>query len=170
MKKQAWVIAGCVGVLFAAFVWPTLYRYDRLATGAGRSLPVRMNRLTGHTEVLYPSGWVAASGTDNSQATERELSPEELSKIDARGELEGFGSHWNQARITVYNGTNLNLNEITVEITVPSQQITARPYRMTNSYSIHPQKTGIFEAYLGFDLEQYTQWSFRLVAAKIAED
>lgn len=37
--------------LFAAAVWPTLYRYEKL-TSSGHTYLVRVNRMTGFTEML----------------------------------------------------------------------------------------------------------------------
>lgn len=45
-------------VLFALFVWPTLYRYDFLGN---HQVLVRINRITGTVEYLKSDiGWVAA--------------------------------------------------------------------------------------------------------------
>ena len=47
--------------LFGLLVWPTAYRYDHIEVGKETSYPVRQNRFTGSTEILYPSGWRTAS-------------------------------------------------------------------------------------------------------------
>lgn len=42
----------------AAFVWPTRWRYDHIATG-GDTYLVRIDRLSGHVDILVPEeGWV----------------------------------------------------------------------------------------------------------------
>jgi hypothetical protein len=47
-----------VFLAFAAFVWPTLYRYDHV-TVDGDTYPVRIHRVTGHADMLVPEeGWV----------------------------------------------------------------------------------------------------------------
>jgi hypothetical protein len=57
MRRRVYTAALVVATLaFLAFVWPTLYRYDRMAV-EGNNLPVRINRFTGATEFLLPSGW-----------------------------------------------------------------------------------------------------------------
>jgi hypothetical protein len=48
------------GLLFAAFVWPTLYRYERYYYGYNSSTIVRINRITGTAEFLSTSGWSKA--------------------------------------------------------------------------------------------------------------
>ncbi|MGH9705133.1 MAG: GGDEF domain-containing protein [Candidatus Acidiferrales bacterium] len=42
--------------LFAWFIWPTRYRYDHIKMGS-YTFPVRIDRLSGRTEALYPGGW-----------------------------------------------------------------------------------------------------------------
>ena len=45
-------------VAFAAYVWPTRWRYDHM-TVDGDIVPVRMDRLTGRADMLLPDeGWV----------------------------------------------------------------------------------------------------------------
>ncbi len=45
-------------VAFAAYVWPTRWRYDHM-TVDGDIVPVRMDRITGHADMLLPDeGWV----------------------------------------------------------------------------------------------------------------
>jgi hypothetical protein len=46
------IIVLTILVLFAAFVWPTIYRYDRFFQTV-----VRTNRFSGESEALTPNGW-----------------------------------------------------------------------------------------------------------------
>ena len=46
------IIVLTILVLFAAFVWPTLYRYERFL-----NTTARINRLTGSADILTYSGW-----------------------------------------------------------------------------------------------------------------
>ncbi|MDB5056173.1 MAG: hypothetical protein JWM44_4223 [Bacilli bacterium] len=41
-------------ILVLTFVYPTLYRYDKY----DQKIPVRINRITGKTEMLYSTGWI----------------------------------------------------------------------------------------------------------------
>ena len=60
-----WLLLG----LFAAFVWPTPWRYDHM-TVDGNIVPVRMNRFTGAADMLLPDeGWVPVDApVDSSDA------------------------------------------------------------------------------------------------------
>ena len=54
---------------FAAFVWPTLYRYDHISTN-GDTYPVRINRLNGDADMLVPDeGWVPVEGSEGGPTT-----------------------------------------------------------------------------------------------------
>ncbi|MCC6350441.1 MAG: hypothetical protein IT347_12710 [Candidatus Eisenbacteria bacterium] len=50
---------------FAAFVWPTRWRYDHM-TVDGDFVPVRIDRFTGDADMLVPdSGWIPVeAGSD----------------------------------------------------------------------------------------------------------
>jgi hypothetical protein len=61
-RRRLFIVVGAVALALALFagvyVWPTAYRYDHLRTSAGATIPVRINRFTGHAEFLGFSGWV----------------------------------------------------------------------------------------------------------------
>jgi len=44
-------------LLFAVFVWPTLYRYESMSY-SGNTLLVKIHRITGYTEVLMLNQWI----------------------------------------------------------------------------------------------------------------
>jgi len=88
------------GVLF----WPTLYRYDKFAG----KLPVRMNRLTGYTEILYGSGWERKVSDKELQ----EIPKEEIVKIGIRGSFDGKGCY----NFTIYNGCEWDIKRIKLSI------------------------------------------------------
>jgi len=52
ISKGIIIIALIILMLFAAFVWPTMYRYDKFP-----SKLVRTNRITGGSEMLWGDGW-----------------------------------------------------------------------------------------------------------------
>lgn len=62
-RKNLAVAGGIVLVLtFAYSVWPTMYRRDHISPRAGQKYPVRVNRCTGTTYILYETdGWVRAA-------------------------------------------------------------------------------------------------------------
>lgn len=64
MKKYLGVlgVGAVLIVLFSFLVYPTLYRYDHSAYGSSNlPLVVKINRLTGNSQILIPygttSGW-----------------------------------------------------------------------------------------------------------------
>ena len=57
-KVRLWVVLSgllMATTLFGMFVWPTRYRYDQ-TTMNDNVLPVRVDRMTGRTEILFPVG------------------------------------------------------------------------------------------------------------------
>lgn len=91
-KVRLWVVLSgllMATTLFGMFVWPTRYRYDKMNVQANAVVPVRIDRITGKTEILYPSGWqLAAAASD----PDTELPPAELEKISVgQGEFGGMG-------------------------------------------------------------------------------
>lgn len=60
-------------VLFGLFVYPTLYKYDKL----NQKEPVMINRLTGETKILTSEGWVK-SGQYESAAKEMQAYKDEI--------------------------------------------------------------------------------------------
>ena len=47
-------------VAMAAFVWPTIYRYEKITVEQDTYL-VRIHRISGHADILVPEeGWVPA--------------------------------------------------------------------------------------------------------------
>ena len=63
-------------LVVAAWVWPTLYRYDKILVDQDSYL-VRINRVTGHADILVPEeGWIPAErrwdlGSDGSPGSRR---------------------------------------------------------------------------------------------------
>ena len=46
-----------LGLMFAAFVWPTRYRYDRAEFAPNYTVLVRIDRFSGETECLIYGTW-----------------------------------------------------------------------------------------------------------------
>jgi hypothetical protein len=61
-------------LMFALFVYPTLYKYDKL----NQRFPVKINRITGTTEVLTPTGWEEMSKPDKPSISEMDSLRNEL--------------------------------------------------------------------------------------------
>jgi hypothetical protein len=143
-----------VFVVLAVFVWPTRYKYDHMKLGED-DLPVRIDRLTGKTEILFPQGWHAASEktAENQIPAEQELPAEEVAKPTGQAQITSYG--W--VEIEVYNGSNWKLSEITMLVTVLDSrkaQILSRPYRLLpEAYgNPTPESNTKFHASLGLEL------------------
>ena len=58
-------------VAVAVVLWANRYEYVQMTFPTGHTLPVRIHRLTGHTEILYPNykgtsaGWEAIGSKRN---------------------------------------------------------------------------------------------------------
>ena len=99
--------------IFAITVWPTWYRYDHITLGQ-TTLPVRTNRFTGQSEVLYTTGWQkATSTTQETRDTERALPAEELRKVTGKG---GWCALPDAFCIDLYNGSKWKLTELSINI------------------------------------------------------
>ena len=171
-------LALAVGVtLIALLLWPTLYRYDHIEVGAGRSYPVRQNRITGQTEILFPEGWKEPkdSTTGKPSNFKQEVSPDQLEKLEIHAMLKGVGppTGWDRLEGNIYNGLpDVEINEITVEINVVNSKneavVTSRPYRISLLYGVgaQPLQTAHFSTRLGFNVLPTQSWTFRLVGAK----
>jgi hypothetical protein len=101
-------------VLFAWLVWPTPYRYDHETIRSGqyaRTVPIRINRLSGVTEVFGTNGWYRPSSTPLFLI----IPPDELSKIIAKA---SFDSGSNALTGSVYNGSQWTVTDLTFRIVV----------------------------------------------------
>lgn len=114
----------CITILFIGlFIWPGMYEYDKM----DQKWPVRINRLTGETEVLIPDGWVplGKAGIDQQAQNDHANVPEEeLQKIDLRLKYNEIMSAYNPNQVlvrelsgTLYNGTERMITELIVEVT-----------------------------------------------------
>lgn len=61
MKKELirYAFISILLILVGLFVYPTMYRYDKF----DQKIPVRINRVTGKTELLSTQGWMVATST-----------------------------------------------------------------------------------------------------------
>jgi hypothetical protein len=131
---------------FAWFVWPTRYRYDRMDFSNGVSYPVRINRFSEKSEVLTPDrGWVdlaARARSITAKPEDQTLPLEELQKLSGKAEANLLG-----LTIHLYNGSEWNVNEITVEFWMSSkrQGETRRRYRIKKVYPAEPFQTTMFQ-------------------------
>jgi hypothetical protein len=156
------IVLGCL----AFFVWPTRYRYDHLKIGQNE-FPVRTDRLSGATEIFYPSGW--AKRDPYVSVHDIELDPRDVATLQTTGEM-----HFGSVKIQVYNGSKYKISEISVSISIFDSKhnpvISNRVYRLTPSYpllsNLSPQTSGEFSARTGLDFQSSETWEFAVVGAK----
>lgn len=65
-KNLIVIISSVVVLLTLFFIYPTVYKYDKI----NQKFPVRINRITGSTQILYMDGW---QSVDKSQPSENQL-------------------------------------------------------------------------------------------------
>ena len=96
----------CVTLIICGIIfWPTLFRYDKIKFGES-TLPFRVNRITGYTEILYLDGWKIVSYVIN------EMPIDEINKITINGDFDGKGNY----KFSVYNASNWTINKIRFSI------------------------------------------------------
>jgi hypothetical protein len=149
----------------ACYVWPTRYRYDHLKIGPNE-YPIRTDRLSGETEIFYPTGWIKRE--PHLSQPDVELPPWEVAALQTTGQME-----FDSVKVQVYNGSKSQVSEISVSISIFDAKhnpvISNRVYRLTPSYSssdLSPQSSGEFTARTGFDFEPTQTWEFSVVGAK----
>lgn len=113
--KNVSVALGIVTLLLAVggamlwFVWPTPYRYDHIHIESS-VFPVRIHRLTGKTEILFPNGW---QERPDKAAHKEKVSDKELPNLH----VEAFWDTWGKFTVSLYNGTEWQIDEIAVRVT-----------------------------------------------------
>lgn len=151
-------------ILLAAFVWPTIYRYDHMNYG-GNLLPVRVHRVTGKTEILYPSGWQVAEELESEAVALEDVPPDQLAKLQGNA-----GVHSSKLSCKMYNGSKWRIRAIVVHLKVLDSDSTSvaleRDYRLANEYFTDPLETGIFDDYVWFDLKEGQQIAWHVKSAK----
>ena len=95
------------------------YRFDHMSLGESQLL-VRISKITGKTEILFPDGWRSAPDQPNQEAGK--IPPEALAKIQTKFiYLDPLSSpaFWNGGNIEaeVQNGSNWKLKTLTVNVT-----------------------------------------------------
>lgn len=159
------VVAGALA--FAFFVWPTVYRYDTMSFSPSTRLPVRMNRLTGETEILYKTGWKEV--TDGSPVPKGVALPaDELRKLTGTAGIRGEYFDGD-----IYNGSSYSVYEITLALTVTDSTgtiVLSRLYQLPYTYEgdkpLKPLHSGSFFHSVGFTLATGQKLSWHIAEAK----
>ena len=122
-KTNRILVAGVIvgSLIFGVFIWPTMYRYDRLKWG-DKEYPVRINRLTGHSATFVGSrGWVDAD-RDADEAEARTAASTPLKQYELEqltGSAEVKGSFFSG---TIHNNTGKVVTELLFEVTLEKLQ------------------------------------------------
>lgn len=165
------VLGFVIVLLFAWFIWPTPYKYDRTRIfGLGSEVElVRINRFTGKVEVLGLGHWVVISSDEPpSPGPSEELLPQDvLAKVEGNCKcaLGGF------LECEIYNGTNWELKELTVHFRLLDKEgnlSLERDYKLLPKYPSvgNPLEVADFSARLGFDYESGQTFTWRIAQAK----
>jgi hypothetical protein len=106
------LICGTI-LIFAAVFWPGIYRYDRFGS-VDDGLPMRVNRLTGHTQLFTGSEWIALGDRSAAEqvVTRSELSPEEIALLSGTASFQ----YGNSVRVELYNGTDAIVRSVEFNI------------------------------------------------------
>jgi hypothetical protein len=160
-------VVTCVGLpailAFGVFVWPTRYRYDHFKVGY-RESPVRIDRITGETDVFDWDGW--KSTVPVAAAPLSPLSPNQLALLNSYASIDDGGT----LHYTTYNGSTQAVNSITIAITVKnadgSPVLSDRRYELgLDSSDGEPLKVSDYSCKLGFTLAPGQTWSSGIVDA-----
>lgn len=124
-----------IGILF----WPTLYRYDKF----NQRFPVRINRLTGYTEVLTWEGWSPMK--QKSEKAELIRIPDlELDKLEAKASI-APRDILDEVYLSgdIYNGSSWIIRKLKIRVRVEDKSGETKWDREFN-YSTHlsPLSTG----------------------------
>jgi hypothetical protein len=137
----------CAVIAFGWFVWPSRYRYDHMSI-RGTMLPVRIDRLSGKTEVLRLDGWNDISPRGGEESAE--LPASELARLQISGT---YG--YECVNLALYNGSGWRVRELTAGIGVrdrTGKELFFRDYLFRSSSDCSPLTSGAFSANTGHHL------------------
>lgn len=109
----SWILSAAVAILFAVFVWPSVYWYDRVTVGDGWSFPVRVNRLNGTAEALLPHVFAGQEEYRLSWIGRDEI-PLPTHLVDRLRDNAGFRGN---PADEIYNGTGWTLTKLRWQVT-----------------------------------------------------
>jgi hypothetical protein len=157
----------------ACFVglWMVRYRFDRAVLQNGESYPVRINRLTGNSQVLYRGVWKPASILPTLVKPLQDLSPDDLRRVTVEGmSLEADEQDPEPMyAITVHNGSDFILKAITVQIVVKDfdgVEVLSKAYMFSGNTRIQPHQSGSDYTSLGFAVGPKQSLTLTVVEAK----
>lgn len=134
-KTVAVTISGLLILLFISwFIWPTPYQYSEMKV-SNNVYPVRINRLTGATEMLLPNGWKKLE-SEKGPVVKNSISipASESSKLEASGRISG-----SSFIADIYNGTDWVITNLEIQLTVKNRDGSTR---FSRRYRIWCTKAG----------------------------
>jgi len=162
--NSARVLLAIIGVSCAIFLWTERFEYDHMNLPNGESYPVRINRLTGNSQVLYRGVWKPAAEVKSVPPLIENLSQDQLRRLTGKGEI---GSMEGVFNLTLYNGSDFALREITIEITVRDshqEEVLQRYYRIVQDHDY--RQNGEYAQALDFSVGPQQSWSWKITAAR----
>jgi hypothetical protein len=63
LNRRLSIAVIALALLWGFFIWPTPYRYGQIQWSGLGGFPVRINRFTGHAQVLVNIGWKNLEGS-----------------------------------------------------------------------------------------------------------
>lgn len=122
-KKMVLITLSGLLVLFFItwFVWPTRYQYTEMKVSSN-VYPVRIDRFTGTTEMLLPTGWKKLESERGATVkTSSPLPASELAKLEGPARLSGHSFI-----ADMYNGTSWVITSIDINLTVKDKNGSTR--------------------------------------------
>ena len=153
-----------IGIFLAVFVWPTRFRYDRMKLN-NSEIPVRIDRFSSRTEVLYPTGWQEIKGPSVSRSGQRaSLPPEAAAKVSGECSMTSYDEYLN---CEIYNGSSWTIRTISVSVSVFDAQgvsILSREYALTCGIGVDvsPKSSAKCFAQMGFTLQGKQTWTYTM--------
>ena len=160
--KSTAIICATILIICIAF-WPTLYKYDKVTAG-GMSLPIRINRVTGHTATFFGGKWIRQNETKNK--TSEEIPPDEGAKVTGNS-----GISYGEFRASIYNGSSWIIDELVITISAKDKNGGTswnRKFRNKPSAEIDPLTTGHISFSIADDNVQNYEWNIAEVRGRKA--
>ncbi len=163
-ESSAHLLLAVLLVSCAVILWMERYKFDHINLENGESYPVRINRMTGDSQVLYRGAWRPAADVRNLPPLVQDLSPQDLQKLTGKCSLDSLIGAFD---LTVYNGSDFTLKEITVEIVIRDshqEDVLRRSYRIAQEHP--PRQNGNYTQALDFAVGPQQTWAWKITAAK----
>jgi hypothetical protein len=146
--KHSWRQIAILGLLIIAFligvfVWPTRYRYLEM-TFKGNVLPVRVDRFSGKTEVLFPQGWSETQRPPEESEQAQAVPQSEIAKVRiirmrySRGSVNG----------EIFNGTSYVLKEVHIRASARANGVLLFARSFRELLDLEPGSSASVSAYL----------------------